>query len=363
MRVLMTTDNIGGVWTFATDLAKGLNALGIDVTLAVTGNALTVAQREDLRGIPFYFAPFKQEWMDDPWEDVDRAGKWLLQIAGQVRPHVVHLNSYTWGSLGWKAPVVITLHSCVLSWWRAVKKHPAPESWNRYRNRVSRGIRAARVLTAPTQAMLKSAETIYGPFEECRVIPNGRNSEFFRSAEKQDIIFSMGRLWDEAKNIRLLLQASRMIPYPIYIAGERPERKSRDIPDHVHFTGHLDCCKIAEWLSKAAVYALPVRYEPFGYSFLEAAFSGCALVGGDIPSLREIWKEAMIYVDPDKPAELANTINMLFEQQEKRKELSAAALLAAGQYILERMLENYRDLYNEVRIKQRTRKHNKVYIP
>ncbi len=32
---------------------------------------------------------------------------------------------------------------------------------------------------------------------------------------------------------------------------------------------------------------LPARYEPFGLSVLEAALSGCALVLGDIPSLRE----------------------------------------------------------------------------
>ena len=34
---------------------------------------------------------------------------------------------------------------------------------------------------------------------------------------------------------------------------------------------------------------LPARYEPFGLSILEAALSGCALVLGDLPSLRELW--------------------------------------------------------------------------
>ena len=52
-------------------------------------------------------------------------------------------------------------------------------------------------------------------------------------------------------------------------------------------------------IARAAIYALPAHYEPFGLSILEAAMSGCALVLGDIPSLREIWGDAAVFVHPD----------------------------------------------------------------
>ncbi len=39
-------------------------------------------------------------------------------------------------------------------------------------------------------------------------------------------------------------------------------------------------------------------YEPFGLSVLEAALSGCALVLGDIPSLRENWDGAADFAEP-----------------------------------------------------------------
>jgi glycogen synthase len=55
----------------------------------------------------------------------------------------------------------------------------------------------------------------------------------------------------------------------------------------------------ADWYARASIYALPARYEPFGLSALEAALSGCALILGDIPSLREVWLEAAPYVSPD----------------------------------------------------------------
>ena len=49
----------------------------------------------------------------------------------------------------------------------------------------------------------------------------------------------------------------------------------------------------------AAIYALPARYEPFRLEVLEAAAPGCALVLGDIASLRELWDGAALFVAPD----------------------------------------------------------------
>jgi hypothetical protein len=47
---------------------------------------------------------------------------------------------------------------------------------------------------------------------------------------------------------------------------------------------------------------LPARYEPFGLSVLEAALSGCALVPGDIASLRGNWDGVAEFVCPDDAA-------------------------------------------------------------
>ena len=54
--------------------------------------------------------------------------------------------------------------------------------------------------------------------------------------------------------------------------------------------GKLPAAEMKLWFAHAAIYCLPARYEPFGLSVLEAGLSGCALVLGDIPSLREIWR-------------------------------------------------------------------------
>ncbi len=68
---------------------------------------------------------------------------------------------------------------------------------------------------------------------------------------------------------------------------------------------------MAGWLGRASIFALPARYEPFGLLPLEAALSGCALVLGDIPSLREVWGDAAWFVPPDDRDALTAAIGSL----------------------------------------------------
>ena len=92
---------------------------------------------------------FKLEWMDEPWRDVAESGRWALDLERRYGPDVVHLNSYGHGALAWRTPVVVTAHSCVLSWWRVVKGCPAPPSWDRYRDVVTATLQASRNTHSP----------------------------------------------------------------------------------------------------------------------------------------------------------------------------------------------------------------------
>ena len=261
--------------------------------------------------LQLFTAPYKLEWMEHPWEDVAAAGEWLLEIERRVLPDVVHLNGYAHAALPWRAPVLVAGHSCVLSWWEAVKGEPAPARWDRYRREVARGLAAADMIVAPTRAMMESLERHYGPLRAGRVIPNGRDPSRFHPAEKQPLVFAAGRMWDEAKNLTALDAAARRLAWPVFVAGEtaRPAAAAR-------LLGRLSAACVAEWLSRAAIYALPARYEPFGLSALEAALSGCALVLGDIPSLREVWGDAACFTPPGDPDALHRAIAALIGNPE-----------------------------------------------
>jgi glycogen synthase len=173
----MTADTIGGVWTYALELTRALAPHGVEVRLATMGAPLSAAQRKEVRAVANLSVSesnFKLEWMKDPWRDVRLSSEWLLRLADQFEPDVAHLNGYCHGALDWRAPVLIVGHSCVASWWKAVKGEDAPADWDRYRSEVARGLAEADLVIAPTRAMLDALAEHYGPQPNSRVVPNGR---------------------------------------------------------------------------------------------------------------------------------------------------------------------------------------------
>ncbi|HEX2645235.1 MAG TPA: glycosyltransferase family 4 protein [Thermoanaerobaculia bacterium] len=351
-KVLMTADTVGGVWTYAMELALGLAERGVEVALATMGGPLDEFQREKAGRIPrfkLFESTFKLEWQDDPWRDVEKAGEWLLGLEDRICPDLVHLNSYVHAALPWSVPKVVAGHSCVLSWWRAVKKESAPAEWDRYAAEVEMGLAAADLVVAPSGAMLSCLIEHYGPMPRTRVIPNGRDARQFRPGAKEPVLFSAGRLWDEAKNLEALEQVAPRLPWPVYVAGENHHPDGGEArPHHTRLLGRLSQRALSAWLSRSAIYVLPARYEPFGLSVLEAALSGCALVLGDIPSLRETWRNRAVFVPPDDPDALETALRSLIDNPDRRAALSLAARNRALELTPERMVGSYLTAYGEV---------------
>lgn len=352
--ILMTADTVGGVWTYALELVRALAPFGTQVALATMGAPLQEHQWAAARALPtltIHESAYRLEWMEDPWDDVAAASQWLLRLAEQVQPDLIHLNGLVHGSLPWQQPVVVVVHSCVLSWWRAVVGEEAPDSWDTYRRLVRQGLQAADVVVAPTQALLQEAEALYGPFQQATVVYNGRDpQEFAPATTKEPFIFGMGRVWDEAKNLALLAEVAADLPWPVYLAGDarHPATGQTLALPNVQFLGPLSGPEVREWLARAAIYALPARYEPFGLSILEAALAGCALVVGDIPTLREVWDDAALYVPPTDASALRNAIQALIASEPTRIKLARYATERAHQYTTRRMAQAYRALYQQL---------------
>lgn len=352
MRVLMTTDALGGVFFYSVELCSWLTAHGVSVTLATMGRELSAEQRELARGAGASVVEscYRLEWMEEPWQDVSRAGEWLLGLERQTRPDVVHLNGYVHGALSWQAPVVMVAHSCVASWWRAVLNEPTPPEYQLYRERVARGLVAADVVVAPTRAMLDALGREYGALEATRVIHNGITVEAPGTSSKVTVVLSAGRLWDRAKNMQLLEHAAPNVPWPIVIAGEPtgPDDQTGAAMGRVGRLGLLAKADLLQWMERADIYCQPSLYEPFGLAILEAAVRGCALVLGDIPSLRELWGDVAVFVDPHNPAALAGALQGLACSPERRSLLAQASREHARRYAAERMGASYLALYGEL---------------
>jgi glycogen(starch) synthase len=349
MRVLMTADGVGGVWEYATDLGATLGRCGVEVVLAVMGPSLTPDQRAVATqcGLDVVEGPYRLEWMDDPWRDVEAAGGWLLALERELAPDVVHLNGYCHATLRWQAPTVVVGHSCVRSWWRAVHGTPAPPSWDRYSSAVARGLRAARQVIAPSKAMSSALRVEYGTFGDVDVIPNARRVDERAAAEqKANVVFVAGRVWDAAKNIEALCDVAPQLPWQVVVAGDNGASEPGGPVGPVRRLGRLSAPDVARWYRRAGIYALPARYEPFGLSVLEAALAGCPLVLGDIPSLRENWSGVAAFVPPDDRAALAACLQRLIADPVRRAEMGARARSRVREFSVERMASAYMNVYD-----------------
>jgi len=355
VKVLISTDTVGGVLTYTTELAAALEAQGDEVVVATMGARLRREQRA-LLPARVHESGYRLEWMEDPWDEVATAGKWLLSLEEEEEPDVVHLCSYAHGGLPFRAPKVLVAHSCVLSWWRAVHGAEAPAPWDRYRAEMGAGLEGADAVVAPTRAMLGEIERDH----ELRpgaaaVIHNGSAAPLApATAEKRELVLGSGRFWDPAKNLATLDAAAAGLAWPVKVAGDLGDGETR----HVESTGVLDPAALTELRREAAIYAAPAIYEPFGLGILEAARDRCALVLGDIPSLRELWRDAAIFVDPRDELELREVLEALIGDRYLRADLAERAQRRGAEYSVARAARAYRRLYE--RLTERARSSSRI---
>jgi glycogen(starch) synthase len=354
VNVLMTTDAVGGVFTYSVQLAAALRRDRVRVALASMGRCLSSRQRAEVEaaGAELFESEYRLEWMDDPWRDVERAGRWLLDIERAFGADVVHVNGYAHASLPWRAPALLVAHSCVCSWWRAVLAEAAPERYAHYRAEVARGLAAAACTVAPTAAMLRCLADEYGPPRRSLVIHNGiaAPAPAAPSHDKQRFVLAAGRVWDRAKNIERLDEAAAQLDAPVFVAGDlaAPDASRPVSFARVSLLGALPRPELARQMRAAAIFAAPALYEPFGLSILEAAAAGCALVLGDIPSLRELWSGAAVFVDPRDARALSRALKRLLKDEVGCRALAASAVARASTYGVGRMARRYVSLYRSL---------------
>lgn len=359
MRILMTTDTVGGVWTYTRELVAGLLAadertsIGL-VTLGGSPNADQAAWLQIMRdayGRRFIVetTTLPLEWQQDNAKAYLYAEPLLRRLAKAFQPDVFHSNQFCFGALPLACPKVVVAHSDVLSWMAAVRGPnavaAAASPWlDTYRDLVSRGLAGATAVVAPTRAMLHDLQSGFGALPQARVIANGRTVPPQQCERKLQAV-TAGRAWDEAKGMAVLEDLHT--PVPVLIAGETAHSESSYDTAKLHRHTLLGALSEAETLAlfaESSVYLVLSLYEPFGLAAVEAAQCGCAVVARDIPSQREVWGDAAIYFHDaenlrDALRVFADTPEALDEAQRR------AAVHARERYGREHMTAAYLDLY------------------
>ncbi len=367
MHILITTDTVGGVWTYTQELVTGLLSGGHRITVASFGRLPSPEQMSWVNsqaGLDYRPTEYRLEWMEVAPADIEESKQFLKMLVEEVQPDVLHLSQYCYGDLAIDKPKIVVAHSDVVSWWMSVHgKEPEESAWLRwYKSTVSNGLRGADAVVAPSRWMLQMLGQHYGQHAQSLVVHNARTAELF-SAEtrKDDIAVTVGRLWDEGKNVSLLLRQefsfSDNVAIPIHVAGpcEGPQFRSDSLAEKlihrpgIHFAGELSQAQIVELLARASVYIATSCYEPFGLAPLEAALSGCALLLNDIPSFHELWGDAALYFQHNDSADLAHKLRYLKENPDVREKYGRLAYQTARKkFSPQRMTAEYECLYQNV---------------
>jgi glycosyltransferase involved in cell wall biosynthesis len=355
-QILMTTDAVGGVWTYASTLAEGLAERGWRVRLVTIGPAPSERQLAPLLRHPSITTEITDlalEWQDPEGADHRRALRRLEALERDFRPDIVHLNGFREALADWRAPVLVAAHSCVLSWWQACKAgEPCDGKWLHYGAQVKASLNAADRWVAPTSAFREQINVLYSPATPGEVIHNGMRQAAEQSTVKEPLILAAGRLWDEAKNIGILSRIAASVRWPISIAGSLHERggapTSARLGDHIEWLGELPHQDLLQIMGRAEIFVAPALYEPFGLGVLEAAMNGCALVVSDIPTFRELWDGATLFVDPRDPDQLQHALNRLIADPDLRRSLRSAARLRAQHLTIDIQASAYDRLYKQM---------------
>lgn len=354
MRVLMTTDTVGGVWTFTKELVRQLLDAGDSIALVSFGREPAREQRlwcsntQQQYGPRFLYesSPGPLEWMNENERAYEIGGRVLLDLARRFKPDLLHSNQYCFGRLPVDIPRVITAHSDVLSWAGACRPAGLEDSaWlDRYCELVQDGLDQADCVVAPTAWMLASLKKHFDVSSPVRVVHNGRTVSTCAEASHRVLrAISVGRLWDEAKGLTTLAQVKS--PMPVMVAGEESfENSAAPAQSRLQALGNLEEDALFACFRSSSIYIAASRYEPFGLAPLEAALCGCAVVARDIPSLREVWGHAAAYFG--NCDELERLLAFLAEDRAALRQAQIAAMQRARLYTAENMAAAYSEIYD-----------------
>ncbi|MDB5543009.1 MAG: glycogen synthase [Hyphomicrobiales bacterium] len=350
LNVLMTTDAVGGVWTYTIDLAEALCKAGVSVTIAALGPAPSLSQTEQATatGASLRTLDAPLDWLAESEVDVAQASHAIAALARQTGADLIQVHSPALiARARMPTPVVSVIHSCVATWWDAVRGGDMPDDLIWRANLVREGLKRATINIAPSRSLSSAVSCAYA-HEPPLVVHNARKPATAAQSAAAPFILSAGRFWDEGKNIATLDQAAPLCTLPVVAAGPLVAPDGAHIaPAHVDARGALTAASLEALLAQRPIFCSTALYEPFGLAVLEAAQAGCALVLSDIPTFRELWADAALFTPPRDASALVGALNALAQDDAGRATLGRAAQERAAQFTPERQARDMIRIYED----------------
>ncbi|MCM5663421.1 glycosyltransferase family 4 protein [Galbibacter mesophilus] len=156
---------------------------------------------------------------------------------------------------------------------------------------------------------------------------------------------------DQATLVKSLLNLPDRVK--LLLVGKGPELvtmknlvSSLNLQLRVQFLGVRN--DVPRLLKTADIVVLSTHYEGLSLSCIEAMACGKPFVASDVSGVTEVVENAGILVEENNPLELSNSICRLMEDSNYSEKITQNCLKKVQQFTIDKMVENYINLYNEV---------------
>ena len=164
------------------------------------------------------------------------------------------------------------------------------------------------------------------------------------------------------KNLRTLVRAVASLPratrmrFSLLVAGA-PGWKSSGLHDEaralvregtLRFLGFVSHDDLPWLYAGASMFLFPSLYEGFGIPVIEAMASGVPVVGSDIPVVREIARNAAVFVAPTAADAWARTIVELLDDPARQATMREQGIVQVADYTFEQSARRLLDVFAAV---------------
>jgi glycosyltransferase involved in cell wall biosynthesis len=118
--------------------------------------------------------------------------------------------------------------------------------------------------------------------------------------------------------------------------------------DHIYFLGNLPNDDLPAIYQMAEVFIYPSRFEGFGIPILEALVSGTPVITSKGGCFSEAGGSHSLYVDPDQPEEIAESISKILEDANLHKLMSETGRIHAEKFNAENIASGIMNVYNNI---------------
>ncbi|MDI6739180.1 MAG: glycosyltransferase family 1 protein [Candidatus Edwardsbacteria bacterium] len=225
----------------------------------------------------------------------------------------------------------------------------------------------ARHVIADSEATKKALGDILGLADKnITVVPMGVDRAFFDYRRQDNIgrngpikVLQVGATAEPYKNTMNILRAFSSILQRMgsqvrlvkvgkpYTPAQQSFIRDNGLQGYIEQLGFVDRLRLPGIYASADVLLMPSLWEGFGLPVLEAMAVGTPVVTSRRGAIPEIAGNAVVYIEPDDPEDVARGVKDLLLDNRLRETLSRLGRIRAQQYTWENTVKTTREVYRK----------------